>query len=156
MDRVAEGITILMADDDADDCMMTEKALAASGGVGDLRFVGDGEELMDYLMRRGEYTDPVTSPRPSMILLDLNMPKKDGYAALEEIKTHPEIRRIPIVVFTTSNVEEDIKLSYDVGASSFITKPETYQGLVEAMKCFGEYWTEIVTLPETTERRFLP
>jgi CheY-like chemotaxis protein len=152
MDRVAEQLTIVMADDDAEDCTMTGKALAASGGVGDLRFVGDGEELMDYLLRRGEYAHPQTSPRPSVVLLDLNMPKKGGYAALEEIKTQPEIRRIPIVVFTTSNAEEDIKLSYDVGASSFITKPETYLGLVEAMKCFREYWTEVATLPETAGR----
>jgi len=152
MDRVAEGMTILMADDDAEDCVLTGKALAASRGVDDLRFVGDGEELMDYLMRRGEYADPLTSPRPAIILLDLNMPRKGGYAVLEEMKTHPEIRQIPVVVFTTSNVEEDIKLSYDRGASSFITKPATYQGLVEAMKCFGEYWTEIATLPETPER----
>ena len=152
MARVAEGMTILMADDDAEDCMMTERALAAGRGGDDLRFVGDGEELMDYLMRRGEYADPQTSPRPDIILLDLNMPKKDGYATLEEIKVQPGIRSIPVVVLTTSNVEEDIKLSYDRGASSFITKPETYQGLVEAMKCFGEYWLEIATLPDTTER----
>ena len=152
MDRVAEGMTILMADDDAEDCMMTGKALAASRGVDNLRFVADGEELMDYLMRRGEYGDPLTSPRPGIILLDLKMPRKDGYAALEEIRSHPEIRQIPIVVFTTSNVEEDIRLSYDRGASSFITKPETYQGLVEAMRCFGEYWTEVAMLPDTTER----
>ena len=152
MDRVAEGMTILMADDDAEDCMMMRKALAASRGVDNLRFVADGEELMDYLMRRGEYGDPLTSPRPRIILLDLNMPRKDGYAALEEIRSHPEVRHIPIVVFTTSNVEEDIKGSYDRGASSFITKPDTYRGLVEAMKCFGEYWTEIATLPETPER----
>ena len=152
MDRVAQGMLVLMADDDAEDCMMTGKALTASGGVGTVRFVGDGEELMDYLMRRGKYGDPLSSPRPGIILLDLNMPKKDGYAALEEIRSQPEIRRIPIVVFTTSNVEEDIRLSYDRGASSFITKPDTYRGLVEAMKGFREYWTEIATLPETTER----
>src|SRR3990172_11481657 len=124
---VAEGMTILMADDDAEDCMLTERALAASRGVDDLRFVGDGEEVMDYLMRRGEYADPQTSPRPDIILLDLNMPKKDGYATLEEIKAQPGIRSIPIVVLTTSNVEEDVQLSYDRGASSFITNPATYQ-----------------------------
>jgi CheY-like chemotaxis protein len=156
MARVAEGMTILIADDDAEDCVMTERALAASRGADDLRFVGDGEALIDYLMRRGEYADPLSSPRPDIILLDLNMPKKDGYAALEEIKVQPEIRRIPIVVFTTSNVEEDIQLSYDRGASSFITKPETYQGLVEAMKCFGEYWLEIATLPDPTKRWVYP
>lgn len=152
MDQVAAGMTVLMADDDAEDCMMTGKALAASGGVDSVRFVGDGEELMDYLMRRGEYGDPLSSPRPGIILMDLNMPKKDGYAALGEIRSQPEIRRIPIVVFTTSNVEEDIRLSYERGASSFITKPETYQGLVEAMQGFGKYWNEIATLPGMTER----
>jgi len=151
MDR----ITILMADDDAEDRMMTGRALEANRGHGDLRFVEDGEELMDYLMRRGKFVDPLTSPRPGIILLDLSMPKKDGHAALEEIKTYPEIRRIPIVVLTTSNVEEDIQLSYDRGANSFITKPDTYQGLVEAMKSFEEYWIETTTLPETTERQFL-
>ena len=152
MDHAAEGMTILMADDDADDCMLTGKALAASRGVDNLRFVGDGEELMDYLMHRGEYGDPLKSPRPAIILLDLNMPKKGGYAALEEMKSRPEIRQIPVVVFTTSNAEADIKRSYDGGASSFITKPATYQGLVEAMRCFGEYWAEIATLPETPEK----
>ena len=152
MDR----ITILMAEDDAEDRMMTGRALEANRGYGDLRFVEDGEELMDYLMRRGKYVDPLTSPRPGIILLDLSMPKKDGRAALEEIKAYPEIRRIPIVVLTTSNVEEDIQLSYDRGANSFITKPDTYQGLVEAMKSFEEYWIETTTLPETTERQSLP
>jgi len=152
MDGVVEGITILMADDDLEDRRMTRKALEASRGVSDLRFVEDGEDLMDYLTRRNRYADPLTSPRPDIILLDLNMPKKDGHAALEEIKIHPEFRRIPIVVLTTSNAQEDIERSYDRGASSFITKPDTYQGLVEAMKCFDQYWIEVATLPETTER----
>ncbi|TFG98699.1 MAG: response regulator [Myxococcales bacterium] len=140
-----------MADDDAEDCMMLGKALAESREGDQLRCVGDGEELMDYLMRRGEYGDPLISPRPGIILLDLNMPKKDGYAALGEIRSHQEIRRIPVVVFTGSNMVEDIRLSYDRGASSFITKPVTYQGLVKAVKCFGEYWTEIATLPAMTQ-----
>jgi CheY-like chemotaxis protein len=152
MDGIIENTTILMADDDPEDRMMTRKALEVSRGVSDLRFVGDGDELMDYLMRRDKYADPLTSPRPGIILLDLNMPKKGGHAALEEIKTNPKLRGIPIVVLTTSDVEEDIQLSYDRGASSFITKPNTYQGLVEAMKCFDEYWSEIATLPETTGR----
>jgi len=151
MDRVAEGMTILMADDDPEDCLQTGKALAASRRGHELRVVGDGEELMDYLMRRGEYRDPQSSPRPAIILLDLNMPRKGGYAALEEMKTHPEIRQIPVVVFTTSNVEADIRRSYDGGASSFITKPETYRGLVEAMRCFGDYWTGVATLPGTPD-----
>jgi CheY-like chemotaxis protein len=135
MDGVTEHVTILMADDDPEDCMMTGKALEATRGVSDLRFVGDDEGLIDCLMRRDKYADPLASPRPGIILLDLNMPKKDGHAALVEIKTHPEIRGIPIVVLTTSDVEEDIEFSYDRGASSFITKPNTYPGLVKAMKC---------------------
>jgi CheY-like chemotaxis protein len=152
MDGVIENTTILMADDDPEDRMMTRKALEAARGVSDLRFVGDGDELMDYLIRRNKYADPLTSPRPGIILLDLNMPKKGGHAALEEIKTNPKLRGIPVVVLTTSNVKEDVQLSYDRGANSFITKPITYQGLVEAMKGFDEYWSEIATLPETTAR----
>src|SRR5690606_8182427 len=118
-------IVILMADDDADDRMLTRDALEESRVLNDLRFVEDGEELMEYLTRKGKYSDPETSPKPGLILLDLNMPKKDGREALKEIKSDPELRRIPIVVMTTSKAEEDVFRSYDFGASSFITKPVT-------------------------------
>jgi CheY-like chemotaxis protein len=141
-------IVILMADDDADDRMLTRDALQESRVLNDLRFVEDGEQLMDYLMRRGEYADPETSPRPGLILLDLNMPRKDGREALKEIKADANLRRIPVVVMTTSKAEEDIFRSYDFGASSFITKPVTFDRLVDLMRTLGQYWVEIVELPE--------
>lgn len=141
-------IVILMADDDADDRMLTKDALVESRVLNELRFVEDGEELMDYLMQRGDYSDPEKSPRPGLILLDLNMPRKDGREALKEIKSDPNLRRIPIVVMTTSKAEEDIFRSYDFGASSFITKPVTFDRLVELMKTLGQYWVEFVELPD--------
>jgi two-component system response regulator len=144
----ANPIIILMADDDADDRMLTKDALEESRVLNDLRFVEDGEELIDYLKRRGRFSDPETSPRPGLILLDLNMPKKDGREALKEIKADPELRRIPVVVMTTSKAEEDIFRSYDFGASSFITKPVTFDRLVELMKALGNYWVEFVELPD--------
>jgi two-component system response regulator len=141
-------IVILMADDDADDRMLTKDALAESRVLNDLRFVEDGEELLDYLKGRGAYADRENSPRPGLILLDLNMPKKDGREALKEIKADPDLRRIPIVVMTTSKAEEDVYRSYDLGASSFITKPVTFERLVELMRTMGQYWVEFVELPD--------
>jgi two-component system response regulator len=141
-------IVILMADDDADDRMLAKDALQESRVLNDLRFVEDGEELMDYLARRGKFANPEDSPRPGLILLDLNMPRKDGREALKEIKADPNLRRIPIVVMTTSKAEEDIYRSYDIGASSFITKPITFDRLVELMKALGAYWVEFVELPD--------
>src|ERR671929_266704 len=140
-------ITILMADDDPDDREMTREAFAESRLANDLRFVEDGEELMDYLRRRGKYADPASAPRPGLILLDLNMPRKDGREALREIKADPELRSIPVVVLTTSQAEEDIYRTYDLGVSSFITKPVSFEGLVAVMKALGRYWFEIVELP---------
>jgi len=141
-------IVILMADDDADDRMLTKDALTESRVLNDLRFVEDGEELLDYLKGRGAYTDREKSPKPGLILLDLNMPKKDGREALKEIKADPELRRIPVVVMTTSKAEEDVYRSYDLGASSFITKPVTFDRLVELMRTMGQYWVEFVELPD--------
>ncbi len=140
-------IVILMADDDADDRLLTQEALGESRVLNDLRFVEDGEELMDYLLHAGKYADPELAPKPGLILLDLNMPKKDGREALLEIKANPRLRRIPVVVMTTSKTEEDIFRSYDLGASSFITKPVTFAGLVELMRTMGQYWIEFVELP---------
>ena len=141
-------IVILMADDDADDRMLTKDALQESRVLNELRFVEDGEELMDYLMRKGKFANAEDAPRPGLILLDLNMPKKDGREALKEIKSDPNLRRIPVVVMTTSKAEEDIFRSYDFGASSFITKPVTFDRLVELMRTLGEYWVEFVELPD--------
>jgi CheY-like chemotaxis protein len=140
-------ILILMADDDPDDRMLAEDALRESHLTNQLVCVEDGEELIDYLFRRGKYTDPATSPRPGVILLDLNMPRKDGREALKEIKAHPELRNIPIVVMTTSKAEEDIYRTYNMGANSFIVKPVTFESLVEVMRSIGRYWFEIVQLP---------
>ncbi len=140
-------ITILMAEDDPEDRMLVKDAFEKSRLTNDLRFVEDGEELMDYLLHRGKYSDPTTSPRPGLLLLDLNMPRKDGREALKEIKTTPELRRIPVVVLTTSKAEEDIYRSYDLGGNSFITKPVTFESLVDVVKDLTRYWFEIVELP---------
>ena len=142
-----KSITILLADDDADDRMLTKDALDESRVANELLFVEDGEQLMDYLYRRGPYADPQQSPRPGLILLDLNMPRKDGREALKEIKSDPNFRHIPVVVLTTSKAEEDIYRTYDLGVNSFITKPVTFEGLVSIMRGLGRYWFEIVELP---------
>lgn len=140
-------ITILLADDDADDRMLAREALAESRLVNDLRFVEDGEQLLDYLYRRNRY-ESEDAPRPGLILLDLNMPRKDGREALREIKADRNLRCIPIVVLTTSQAEEDIYRTYDLGVNSFITKPVTFEGLVQVMRVLGRYWFEIVELPK--------
>jgi two-component system response regulator len=147
MSKYPKPITILMADDDADDRLMTKEAFQESRLVNDLRFVEDGEELMDYLKRRGKYADPANSPRPGLILLDLNMPKKDGREALGEIKKDPHLKHLRIVILTTSKAEEDIFRTYDLSAASYITKPVTFESLVEVVKTLGKYWLEIVELP---------
>jgi CheY-like chemotaxis protein len=141
-------ITILMADDDPDDRQMTKEAFDESHLANDLRFVEDGEELMDYLYRRGKFADPATSPRPALILLDLNMPRKDGREALEEIKKDPRFRAIRVVVLTTSQAEEDIIRTYNLSAASYITKPVTFEGLLDVIRTMGKYWLEIVELPD--------
>ena len=142
-----EPIVILMADDDADDRAMALEALRESRVVNELHFVEDGVYLMDYLKRRGEHAD---APRPGLILLDLNMPRKDGREALAEIKADPSLRRIPVVILTTSRAEEDMLRGYDLGAASYISKPVTFESLVELMNAIGTYWVEFVELPKGT------
>lgn len=137
---------ILLADDDADDRQMAKEALSAAFS-NTLHTVSDGAELMDYLQRRGGFSDPLTSPRPGVILLDLSMPKKDGREALAEIKRDPELRKIPVIVLTTSSADEDICASYALGASSYVTKPVSFSGLTDVMRGIGHYWFEIVELP---------
>ncbi len=139
-------VVILLAEDDPDDRVLLQDALAEGRLINDLRCVEDGEELLDYLHHRGRFTDE-SSPRPGLILLDLNMPRKDGREALKEIKADPALRQIPVVVLTTSQAEEDIFRSYDLGANSFVTKPLTFQSLVDTMRTVGRYWLEIVELP---------
>jgi CheY-like chemotaxis protein len=140
-------ITILLVDDDEDDLLMTQEALQESRLGNDVRTAHDGEQLMDYLLRRGMYAAAADSPKPGLILLDLNMPKKDGREALAEIKANPDLRKIPVIVLTTSKAEEDIFRTYDLGVNSFITKPVTFSGFVEAMRVLTQYWFEIVELP---------
>jgi CheY-like chemotaxis protein len=139
--------TILMAEDDSDDRLLAQDALKESGLVSDLRFVEDGVELMDYLHRRNKYGQNASSPRPSLIILDLNMPRKDGREALKEIKADPALRKIPVVVLTTSTADTDISRVYELGANSFISKPVAFNSLVGVMKAIGDYWFSVVVLP---------
>jgi CheY-like chemotaxis protein len=139
---------ILLADDDPDDREMTRKALEKNRLANELHVVVDGEDLMDYLHHRGRHAPPAPSPTPGLILLDLNMPRKDGREALAEIKADPSLRRIPVVVMTTSKAEEDIYRTYELGTNSFIGKPVTLPALVEVVRVLGEYWFQIVQLPE--------
>lgn len=138
---------ILIAEDDEEDRMLTREAFEESNLIKNLYFVQDGEELLDYLHHRNKYEDKVKFPLPGLILLDLNMPRKDGREALQELKADPELKRIPVVVLTTSEAEEDINRTYDLGVSSYITKPVTYQGLVEITRALSQYWFQIVQLP---------
>jgi CheY-like chemotaxis protein len=151
MSSIHPALTILLADDDEEDRMMTIDALRARRVANEIRCVADGQELIDYLFRRGAYVDS-EEPLPGLILLDLNMPKKDGREALAEMKTDARMRSIPVVVLTTSRAEEDIVRTYDLGVNSFISKPVTFNGLVQAMDVFSRYWLEIVELPADVER----
>jgi CheY-like chemotaxis protein len=147
-EHIRRPVTILLADDDEDDRELTRDALEDARLANDLRSVADGQELMEYLRREGRYAGhTVDAPRPGIILLDLNMPRKDGREALSEIKADPRLRGIPVVVLTTSKDEEDILRSYDLGVNSFITKPVTFAGLVDAMRAWSRYWFELVELP---------
>jgi CheY-like chemotaxis protein len=147
MSKHGKPISILLADDDADDRMLAKDALAECRVSNPVHTVEDGEELMDYLHRRGGYTNLSQEPLPGLVLLDLKMPRKDGREALKEIKSDPKLRRIPIIVMTTSRAEEDIYRTYDLGVNSFICKPVTFAALVEVMKTLSKYWIEIVELP---------
>lgn len=140
-------LNILMADDDEDDRMLTQEAMDESRVLNKLSFVEDGAELLDYLNGSGKYADREAYPMPGLILLDLNMPKKDGRQALQEIKADPALRRIPVIILTTSKAEEDMLRGYDLGAASYITKPVTFSSLVELMRTLGKYWVEFVELP---------
>lgn len=139
-------VIILMADDDEEDRMLAEEALEEARLTNDLHFVENGEALLDYLHRKGDYTHLKDVPLPGLILLDLNMPKLDGREALREIKSDSQLKGIPVVVLTTSSSDIDIITTYDLGVNSFITKPVTFDGLVKVMQNLGTYWFEIVQL----------
>ncbi len=141
------GTCILLADDDPDDRMMIRRALAEHRPEEKIRMVEDGEELMDYLRRRGSFEGQDVAPRPGLILLDLNMPRKDGREALREIKSDPALRTIPVVVLTTSEAERDVLESYDLGVNAFVTKPVRFSELVDAIGTIGDFWFRVVQLP---------
>ncbi len=138
---------ILMAEDDEDHYLLTKEAFAQCSLSHDFRHVEDGEKLMAYLLRQGVYQNPKDSPRPSLILLDLNMPLKNGYEALKEIKAHPELRRIPVVVLTVSRSQEDVIRCYEEGANSFLSKPLGFQQLVDMARTLKQYWFDTAELP---------
>ena len=140
-------VTILMADDDEDDRLLTQDALTESRVVNEFHCVEDGVELLRYLRREGPYQDAEKHPAPSLILLDLNMPRMDGREALAEIKADPTLRSIPVIILTTSKAEEDMIRGYGLGAASYISKPVTFDKLVELMRSLGRYWIEFVELP---------
>ena len=152
MTVAARPISILVADDDPDDRLMIEEAFLERRLKNQLDFVEDGEELLQYLKREGKYSSKMGEPYPGLILLDLNMPKIDGREALRQMKLDENLRRIPVVILTTSRAEEDILRTYGMGVNSFISKPVTFEGLVEVVAVLCNYWIEVVALPPECEQ----
>ncbi|GAA3957615.1 response regulator [Allohahella marinimesophila] len=140
-------VSILLADDDAQDRILTEEALRLSGFPNPMHHVENGEQLMRYLRREGEYADVEQFPWPGIILLDLNMPRKDGISCLREIRRDPALSTIPIVILSTSSQAEEIERSYDLGANSYICKPADFEVLVDRIRHFAGYWFDTVNLP---------
>lgn len=133
-------ISIVVAEDDPDDRLLIQEAFEEARFTNNIDFVEDGVELMDYLRRPG-------LPQPGLLLIDLNMPRKDGREVVKEIKADPELKHIPVVILTTSEAESDICRSYRLGANSYIQKPVSFEGLVEVIKVLNRYWLQIVSLP---------
>ncbi len=136
-----------MADDDSDDCMLMQNAVHQVFASHNFQCLPDGQELMDYLLRRGIYEDTKKYPAPDLVFLDINMPRKDGLAALKEIREHPDLRGIPVLIYTTSDAQEYIDRCYKLGANSYITKPMSFDDLVKSVKCLAEYWFTVADLP---------
>lgn len=143
-----KSIIILIADDDPDDRMMTQEALEENHIINQLKFVENGVDLIDYLRGNGKFKNPLENPRPDLILLDLNMPKIDGREALKIIKSDPDLGEIPVIVLTTSKSDVDIVKSYDLGVNCFISKPVTFTHFIEVIRTLGQFWFEIVQLPD--------
>jgi len=150
-----EKLGILIVDDDDDDRALIKEAFEVIQVHNPLCFLENGQNLMDYLFRRGEYSSKDEYYRPGLILLDLNMPRKDGREALKEIKSHPALKCIPVAVFTTSTAQEDILLCYSLGVNTFITKPVTFNSLVEMLRVLTRYWFEIAVLPPVVESQLI-
>ncbi|GAB3558160.1 response regulator [Spirosoma fluminis] len=146
MHRKPKNMTILIADDDTDDRLFMDQALRQNGYTQAVHFVEDGEELMEYLRHQGRY-NASNAPWPNLLILDLNMPRKNGFQALEEIKDDPKLRRLPVVVMTTSSADEDVVKTYNLGVNSFVTKPFNFNRLVEMVGALKTYWMDTVKLP---------
>lgn len=146
--KTEKSINILVAEDDIDDRLLITKAFKESFEKANLICVENGEILLQYLRRRGKFQDIQKYPFPDLILLDLNMPKKDGREALVEIKTDSELKKIPVIIFTTSQLEDDIKITYTSGSNSYITKPGTFDGLISVGRELNTYWGKTVVLPD--------
>lgn len=144
-------IVILIADDDPDDQMFIREAFEDLGLECSLKFAVDGQDLLDYLHHDCAWVDPKASPRPHLILLDLNMPRVDGREALRQIKANPELKNIPVVMFTTSKHDVDILQCYRAHANSYVTKPTTFEGLMKFVEVLTRYWLDVVSLPEMSE-----
>lgn len=140
-------ITLLIAEDDVDDRMLITRALSESFSQAELKCVENGEILLQYLNREGKYGDDINYPFPQLILLDLNMPKKDGREALREIKSDLQLRKIPVIIFTTSKHEDDIMVTYNMGSNSYISKPGSFEGLLALGRELENYWVNTVLLP---------
>jgi CheY-like chemotaxis protein len=151
MNPAPKPITILMADDDPGDRLLTQEAMKDARLINELRFVENGEELMDYLNARGKFAPPALAPRPGLILLDLNMPRKDGRTVLKEIKNTPSLHSIPIAVLTTSEDDADVYRSYDLGVNSYIVKPVTFEAIVDTLQTLKQHSFQIVELPSAAE-----
>jgi len=147
MKKETQKVTILIAEDDPDDQLLCQDALSKSRSDYAIQFVENGQEVMDYLRNQGSYESLAAAPRPSLIILDLNMPKKDGRQALKEIKSDPKLMSIPVVVLTTSANDLDIKRTYELGVNSYITKPASFEALVQLMETLTKYWLKTVRLP---------
>ncbi len=148
-ERNADGTrpVVLLVEDDPGDQELTRRALEEGGFQADLRIASDGEEAMDYLLRRHDFAAPATSPLPDLVLLDLNMPRLDGKQVLGQIRANQDLRRVPVVVLTTSAQSEDVRRSYELGCNSVITKPVSLDGFIDCVRNLGVYWFNLVALP---------
>jgi two-component system, response regulator len=149
MSKSEETKTILIAEDDEDHFLLIHEALVAAEIEANISQVKDGIALLNFLLHRGEYQDQMRYRRPDLILLDLNLPKKDGRWALKEIKTHTQLKTIPVIALTTTQQEEDIVFCYREGINAFIRKPASFKDLVHAMKSVGDFWLKVAQLPNS-------
>lgn len=143
----ARPAVILLVEDDPADQELTRRALAEGRIANELIIVDDGEQAVDYLLRQGPYANPATSPRPDLVLLDLNLPRLDGRQVLQRIRADPRVDKLPVVVLTTSKQEQDILHSYALAANSYIVKPVDVDQFMQVIRSLEEYWFAIVVLP---------